>query len=194
VRLRVLLNNAGASTATNFTYRLEVASSSCANTYYTVPTSATLTNEEWVMDLSQYILDGSVTTNSSSLTDPAGQTFTAGESRVFANTTGPTSLTTAQFSEYEYAIRSTSRATTALLYCFRLTNAGASTNFTYIVQPQVTLTGGTRPQAGGSGVEVEGSGAAQSGGGQGGGSGSEGSGSVGSHSGGGAGGGGGDSG
>jgi hypothetical protein len=194
VRLRMLLNNAGGSTATNFTYRLEVASSSCANTYYTVPTGATLANEEWVMDLSQYILDGSVTSNSSSLTDPAGQTFTAGESRVFANTTGPTSLTTAQFSEYEYSIRSTSRATTNLLYCFRVTNAGVTTNFTYTAVPQVTLSGGLRPQAGGSNSEASGSGAAQVGGGQGGGAGSEGSGSGGSQSGGGAGGGGGDSG
>jgi hypothetical protein len=194
VRLRMLLNNAGGSTVTNFTYRLEVASSSCANTYYTVPTEATRENEEWVMDLSQYILDGSVTSNSSSLTDPAGQTFTAGESRVFANTTGPTALTSAQFSEYEYSIRSTSRATTDLLYCFRVTNAGVTTNFTYTAVPQVTLLGGLRPQAGGGNSEASGSGAAQTGGGQGGGAGSEGSGSGGSQSGGGAGGGGGDSG
>jgi putative component of membrane protein insertase Oxa1/YidC/SpoIIIJ protein YidD len=192
-RLRILVSNAGASSANNYNYRLEYASSSCTS-WTQVPTSALLANEEWVMDLSQYILDGSPTTNSSSLTDPGGKSFVAGESRVFANQTGATSITTTQFSEYEYSIRSTVNATAGLLYCFRLTNAGSITNFTYTVQPQITLTGGLHPQAGQGSSETNGSGAVHAGGALEGGNNSEGSGSGTVQTGGGAGGGGGDSG
>ncbi len=190
-RLRMLVNNAGSADGTNITYRLEYASSSCTS-WLAVPSYNTQTSQEWVMDLSQWVPDGAVTTNSSGLTDPGGQSFVAGQSRLLSNQSTALTLTSTQFTELEYALRSTSIAQTNLLYCFRLTNAGSITNFTYTVQPQMTLNPNARPQTGGGGIDTTGSGSSHTGGSSGGGSGTEGSGSGGSHSGGGSGGGGGD--
>jgi hypothetical protein len=193
-RLRMLVQNTGGA-ATTTPYLLEYASSSCAS-WYAVPTQATRSWQEWVMDLSQWVPDGAVTSNvTGGLTDPNAN-FVVGRVLLEANQTTALTLdsATSQFTENEYGIRSTSNAQTDLTYCFRMTNAGSATNFTYSVQPRVVINPNARPQSGGIGVEASGSGAVQVGGGQGGGGDGEGSGSGGSHSGGGAGGGGGDSG
>ena len=193
LRLRFVVSNAGSSDAANITYRLEYASSSCS-TFYAVPAWNTQTWEEWVMDLSGWVPDGAATTNNAGLTDPGGKSFVAGQVRVNANQTSALTLTSSQFTELEYSLRSTLQAQKNLLYCFRLTNAGSITNFTYTVQPQASLNPNPRPEFGGMGSEPTGSGSGVMGGSSGGGSGSEGSGSGTGVTGGGAGGGGGDSG
>jgi hypothetical protein len=175
-RLRFVMSNEGTASATGYTYRLEYASSSCT-AWSQVPTSANLANEEWVMDLSQYILDGAVTT--AQLSVPPGKSFVAGGAHVQANSSSAHTLTSSQYSEFEYGIRSTNNAQTGLLYCFRLTNAGSITNFTYTKQPQVTLSGSTRPTSGGSGLESFGTSTARGGGTRGGGGGLEGGGGSG---------------
>lgn len=100
---------------------------------------------------------------------PPSKTFVAGEARLFTNQTGAITLTTSQSTELEYGLRSTSYAQSGLLYCFRLSNAGSLTNFTYSVQPQATLNGNPRPQSGGTGSDPTGQGTPRVGGGQGGG-------------------------
>ncbi len=170
-RLRILLSNAGAGPSTNYMYRLEYASSSCS-AWYPVPQSATW--EEWQMDLSQYVLDAIATTDSSGLSNPGGKTFTPGYVKLAGNTTPQHTITSSQFTEHEYAFRSTNAVSTDTLYCFRLTNAGSTTNFTYTVRPEIMLRGGMRQEAGGpQNIESLGGGTLVTGGGQSGGGGAE---------------------
>jgi hypothetical protein len=192
-RLRFSVANTGAASASGITYRLEHASSSCS-AWYAVPSYNTQTTQEWVMEQSQWIPDGAATTHSSGMSVPAGKDFVPGLARLYTNQTSAHTLATTEYTEFEFAFRSTSFVTTNLTYCFRLTNAGSITNFSYVAEPRLVVNPGQRPQYGGGGSESSGVGAAHSGGGQGGGSGSEGSGSGGQQSGGGQGGGGGDSG
>ncbi len=194
-RLRILISNATAD-ATNVAYRLEYSSTSCA-VWTAVATNGGATTQEWVMDYSQYAPEGSATTHATGLTAPGGKSFVAGQLRVESNQTTATTLTSSQYSEFEYAFRSTAIAQTAVTYCFRLTNAGVTTNFVYSVQPQMTLSGAPRPQTGGGGSENNGTGVVRSGGSAGGGGaggGESGGGGGPPQGGGGAGGGGGDSG
>ena len=132
--------------------------------------------EEWQMDLSQYVTDGSVTTDSAGLTNPGGKSFTPGYNKLYDNTTPAITLSSTQFTEVEYSIRTTTSATANLTFCFRLTNAGSVANFTYTVTPQITIKGGARPESGGTGVETGGGGNPVSGGTPGGGSGAGGEG------------------
>ena len=162
-RLRLTVSNAGSADATNITYRLEYASSSCTS-WLPVPSYNTQTTEEWVTDLSGYLPEAAVTTHSSGMSVPPGKTFTSGEARLFINQTSAITLTTSQSTEIEYGIRSTSFVQSNILYCFRLTNAGSVTNFTYSAQPQVSLNPNPRPQYGGTGTELPGSGVAHAGG------------------------------
>jgi len=84
-----------------------------------------------------------------------------------------------RFTELEYSMRSTMFATPGANYCFRLTNAGSVSAFTYAFEPQASVTNTiVRPEAGGSslGGDGNGSGPIRSGGGNGGGGGGEGNG------------------
>lgn len=197
MRLRFLISNDGDGATTSIAYRPEYAQSPCASGWTTVPTAVALGSEHWVMDQSQYVLDASASTNvASGLTDPGGGSFVAGEARTVSNTTGGHALSTNQFTEHEFSLRSTINLSTGTVYCFRLTNSGSTYGFVYTVRPDISISGGSRPVTGGGNIESMGSGSMHGGGGQGGGSGAggEGGGSGGSHGGGGQGGGGGDSG
>ncbi len=188
-RLRFLLSNTGEGALFNVGYRLEHASSSCT-TWLPVQNSES-DGIHWVMDLSQYVSNASTSVDSVGLSNPASKTFKDGYVMTSANQTSLHNLLKTEFTEHEYSLRSTLSAETGLLYCFRLTNAGSPTGFTYSVQPQITLSSFNR-NSGDQSLEPVGSGPIQSGGGQGGGSGSEGGGSGGGQNGGGQGGGSGD--
>jgi hypothetical protein len=194
-RLRILVSNAGTGSATNIAYSIEYSSGACS-VWTALPSIAT--SQHWSLDLSPYLLDGASTTDSSALTNPGGKTFTPGFFRSYTNNAGPHTLTSSQFTEHEFSMKPTGNATMGGTYCFRLTNAGATTNFTYTVTPQITVySQSERPanQGGGGGStgETSGSGPAQGGGGAGGSGGGtgEGDGSGGGQGGGGGGGGGG---
>ena len=195
-RLRFLIDNSGPGSAAGYTYLLEHASSTCT-TWLSVPTSATLGNQHWVMDVSPHVADSGDTTHSSGMTSPGGS-FTAGYLQTANNQTSTHALPAGNYTELEYSVRSTSNITPGTLYCFRLTNGGSTTYFTYTVQPQITIQpNSSKPVGGGGGNgggEVNGNGAPVGGGGAGGGGGGEGSGGGPPAGGGGAGGGGGDSG
>ncbi len=171
-RLRFLLSNTGNGTATGYTYRLEHASTSCT-TWLPVPASAT--TEHWQMDASGNMLDNTATTDFfPGITNPSGKTFVAGAVKTTGNQTDAITLSSTQFTELEYSIRSTSLVTSGTTYCFRLTNAGSITNFAYTVQPQISVQPiSNRPTGGGEGSEPGGGGSPVSGGGAGGGGGGE---------------------
>jgi hypothetical protein len=177
IRLRFLINDT-ANSATGYTYRLETASSSCSA--WMQVASSTTGNPHWIMDTSSKVADGEATTDSSGLTNPAG-TFVPGYVMTQDSQTPAHSLTSGQFTELEYSIRSTANLSTNTVYCFRLTNAGVTTGFTFSQQPQITIPpiGTVRPKGGGggnAGGESSGSGPIVPGGSNGGGSSTDGSG------------------
>ncbi len=192
IRLRFLINDTSGS-ANSYNYRLETASSSCT-TWMQVASSNT-NNPHWIIDTSSQVADGEVTTDSSGLSNPAGS-FVSGYVMTQDSQTPALSLTSGQFTELEYSIRSTLNISTNTVYCFRLTNAGVTTGFTFSAQPQITIPtfAALRRQSGGAGNaggEGNGSGPIIPGGTTGGGGSTEGSGQGGGSSGGGSGGGGG---
>ena len=171
IRLRMSLSNTGAGPATGYNYRLEYASqaNSCS-TWTVVPTTAT--TEAWQMGGASNVADNIATTDSGGLTDPGGKTFHAGILRTSNAQTGAMTISQVQFSEIEYAIKSTANATSGQTYCFRVTNAGSTANFTYAVSPQISVSSIIfRPQGGGSSGPVESPSSAPSGSGTGGGTG-----------------------
>ncbi|HSE35348.1 MAG TPA: hypothetical protein VLB83_04465 [Candidatus Paceibacterota bacterium] len=188
-RLRVAVSNGGGVPASNITYRLEYASSSCSS-WIAVPSFNTQTTQEWVTDLSQWLPDGVATTHSSGMTVPPGKSFVAGQAKLHTNQTSAHTLSASEYTELEYALRSTSFAQSNLLYCFRVTNAGSASGFSYQVRPELTLNPNFRPQTGGAGTEAIGAGSQRNNGQNSGGSGTESSGSGSTTTGGGAGGGG----
>ena len=109
-------------------------------------------NEHWVMDLSSNLSNGGATSNIDALTEPGGKSFVAGYAQTSGNQTSAHTLTNAQFSEFEYAVRSTANVTVGTTYCFRLTHAGVDTNFAYTQEPRVAVSAIVdRPQGGGGG-------------------------------------------
>ena len=145
-RLRIQISNAGASSSGSVLYRLEVSQAnpaSCAAATYTRVDLST----HWNMVASTEFADGDPTSNITGLTKPGGKTFVAGELKeddvgIDDQTLGVT-LSTTEFTEIEYAVQATASATDGALYCFRLTDQGTTTNFTYTEAKygQVTLDG-----------------------------------------------------
>ncbi len=140
VRLRIAIANTGTTTG-NYNYRLEFGekSTTCSaiSSWTQVPASAT--TEAWEMYNTTNLTDGSATTNvSGGLTD-ANSSFVAGEQKDTSAQTGNISLTNTQFTEIEYSIIATENAGNNSTYCFRLTNAGSTTYFTYDYYPEATI-------------------------------------------------------
>ena len=78
---------------------------------------------------------GTTDENNSFLTPNGGQRETTSQ-------TGNLTVYNNKFVEAEYAIQALAAATDSGVYCFRLTNAGSATNFTYTKYPEVTLAAG----------------------------------------------------
>lgn len=136
MRLRFEVSNEGSASASLTTYRLEYGtlSTTCSaiGSWTAVPVSPTTEHFDIEPD-SNGISDGSATTNvtiGGGLTDE-NTTFVAGEFKDTGNTTSGISLTTSQYTEIEYALQANSNAVDNTTYCFRLTNAGSTTNFRY---------------------------------------------------------------
>lgn len=139
-RLRLQVKNDNGSGA-SYTYRLEygVKSTTCdaISSWTAVPD--TPGSEAWSMIDSSYFSNGDSTTNVSGISDPSGFSFTAGKINDTSNQTASISLTGSQFTEMEYAVQATSNAVGGQTYCFRVTNAGATTNFTYSSYPEASI-------------------------------------------------------
>ena len=134
-RVRIEISNQGANPSGSVLYRLEVsdAPTSCvaATNWIRVESSA-----EWNMVTSTHFADADPTINvASGLTD-GNTTFVAGELKEFFDGTDDDQtsgiiLSTTEFTEIEYAIQATSSAVVGVPYCFRLTAAGSTTDFSY---------------------------------------------------------------
>jgi hypothetical protein len=160
-RIRFLLSGTG--TSNNYTYQLEQSSSTCT-IWIAVPSTNT-NSTHWVADLSEYFLNGAASTNNATLSDPVGKSFVASFAESGSTLAPAISLTSSQFTELEYTIKSTANVTPNTTYCFRVTNAGDASKITYTQTPQISvLPGSARPVSGGSSTEGSGSGPIESGG------------------------------
>jgi len=140
-RLRMEISNEGTLSSSSITYRLEygLLATTCDAivTWTAVPSTAT--TERFEMFNSTNLTDGNATTNvAGGLTDE-NTSFVAGQVKDTGNQTTGITLTASEFTEIEYSIKVTSNATAGQEYCFRLTNAGSTTNFTYSLYPQLTI-------------------------------------------------------
>ena len=136
-RVRIEISNEGTASSGSVLYRLEVSQAdptTCdagGNTWTRIDTST-----DWNMVASTYYADADPTTNiNPGLTDE-NTTFVAGEMKEFFDGTDDDQtsgiiLSTTQFTEIEYAVQATASATNTATYCFRLTDAGTATDFTY---------------------------------------------------------------
>ncbi|PJE64279.1 MAG: hypothetical protein COU90_03620 [Candidatus Ryanbacteria bacterium CG10_big_fil_rev_8_21_14_0_10_43_42] len=146
-RLRFVINNSGA-VATTTRYQLEYATSTIAgytscsalSTWVPVADAASSTSYAWKMSPTGNLYNGHTasTTNNANLTDPAGQTFVAGEMADITNRMASTSLSATAFTELEWAIEATSEAD-GDSYCFRATNADDATGFVYTQYPRISM-------------------------------------------------------
>ena len=135
-RVRIEISNEGTASSSSVLYRLEVSQANpttCddgGNTWTRIDTST-----HWNMMASTHFADADPTTNIDPGLFDENTTFFAGEMKedgagIDDETLGIT-LSTSQFTEIEYAIQAAASATSGATYCFRLTDAGTATDFTY---------------------------------------------------------------
>jgi hypothetical protein len=138
IRLRIEVSNEGYATATSTTYRIQYGqkSTDCASigTWTDIPTSPT--TEHFTITDSTYLTDASSTTNQLTAENT---TFVAGQFKDSGNQASGISLTTSQYTEIEYTLQANNNSANGNNYCFRLTNAGSTTNFTYSQYPELTV-------------------------------------------------------
>ena len=160
VRLRLEISNEGTAAAAQQRFRLEygLRATTCgAITAWSPVGDSGSTTPAWALVSSPFLPNNASTTNfAGSLTDENG-TFTSGQGKTIDNQMVGITLTgnptTGNFTELEYAIQSSAAVSANDVYCFRVTNAGSSANFTFTVFPQVTI---TVPTVGGGGAGTAG--------------------------------------
>ena len=146
IRVRFLVANQGGSSSGPVNYQLEMAeTATCGSGSYSAVPGTASSGEHWEIVDSSYINDGQSTFNiDPGLTDPVTGNFTNGELRDDnSNTTGAIDLAAGDFTEIEFAIKTTDYATNGGTYCFRLydsTNGAALGPST--AYAQVTLASG----------------------------------------------------
>ena len=134
-RLRFTIANRGWTRGAGPQFLIEFAqTATCsAGTYAAVPTG---TGSDWQVVDSTNITDGNTTTNQ--LTS-ANAFFKAGYVKDTANQTAALTLSSEEFTEIEYSIQANSSALDGGSYCFRLSDAGSTSTFSYSVYPRVTI-------------------------------------------------------
>lgn len=146
-RLRVEITNAG-GTIKSFSaqqFRLEQAASSTTCAAISTWSDLGSATGTWAMATTTNLTNGTDTTNiatstNGSVTD-ANRTFVTpnGGVRTSSSTTGNVSVPSDSFVELEYSVKPLASSTANGIYCFRVTNAGSPTNFTYTQYPQATV-------------------------------------------------------
>lgn len=140
-------------------FRIEYAalSGSCAGSSYT---DVGAVGGDWDMASSQLTEAGNTTNiaiGSGGVTDENSTFLSAnGGQRETASQTGSLSLDSNSFVELEYAIQALPAATDGGTYCFRLTNAGATTNFVYSKYATTTIASGGNAAPTASGLTLNG--------------------------------------
>lgn len=142
-RLRLEVSNEGATTSLGTVFQLEygVAAPTCTDT--TLWTDVAAGGDEWRMEDSLNLVNGSDTTNISAgnggVTDEATTFLTPnGGVRDTESKTGAVNVGTNEFIELEYSIAAEATAVDGETYCFRVTNQGQEISF-YEIYPSVTI-------------------------------------------------------
>lgn len=135
-RLRFGISNEGSfdSAPTNYQVQYGEKTTTCAAV--TIWNSLPL---EWKISNSSNINDGEASTDSSGITNE-NTNFKAGEIKDVSAQTSAYTLSSSEFTEIEYSLEADVSASEKT-YCFRLTNAGATTQFNYVKYPEVSITG-----------------------------------------------------
>jgi hypothetical protein len=150
VRLRIAISNQAASVSRK-AYQLEYAQGACTS-WTPVPRLVDTTNQAWRIEPSRTVADNTLTTHSTYISAPNGKTFTQGRLQAFNSASYPVTLGSNEYTELEYSLRSTGSITPYIPYCFRVTNVGDFSDFTYLITPQITVIPATyRHQSGGGG-------------------------------------------
>ncbi len=140
IRLRLEVSNEGTATASSIQFALEYGANpgACAD----ISSWTTLRNTSEAAGADDW---GLVNTANVAHKDPTtdvsvggglsneNDTFVAGQFMSLTNLTDPITATTTEFTELEYGLWAEEGATDGGGYCFRLTNDGSITNFTYVV-------------------------------------------------------------
>ena len=168
IRIRISISNA---TAPANNYQYGIAYSTAQSGPWTIVSSTSTSPYHWVMDASTNLAtstgngEGSSTFDLVGLSNPGGKTFTSGQVRHQMSTTTAISLSSSEFTELEYSIKSTANIAVGTPYYFRITNNGDASVFVYSQYPTITVSASAaRPIGGGSGSEGGGGGSQQGGG------------------------------
>ncbi len=150
-RLRLEISNTG-GTIKSFSsqqFRLEqgLLSTTCSAISSWVDLSAT--TGTWAMATTTNLTDGAnttnITTSTGGVSDGNNKFITPnGGVKTTSSQTASISVPSDSFVELEYAIKPLASSTPGGTYCFRLTNAGSATNFSYLQYPQATLSAGAQ--------------------------------------------------
>jgi len=140
IRLRFAISNEGSFDSDPAQYRIEYGEklTSCSGiaSWVALPSDS---SQHWQIADSANLTDGEATTNNAGLTDE-NINFIAASAHDATNQTAAIILTSDDFTEIEYSIKATDNSTDSD-YCFRLTNTGATDNFTYTVYPEIAVVG-----------------------------------------------------
>jgi len=129
-----------------YAFRLEygVKSTTCgAIGAWTTVAATDAGSEHWAMRASDNFINEAVTTNVSGGLADGETTFVSGRMMDTASTTPVIALAVGEFTEVEYSIAPTSDATGGGNYCFRLTDGGAATAFTFSTYAEASIYSGT---------------------------------------------------
>lgn len=150
VRLRLEITNTGGSQL-NYTtqqFRLEygLKSSTCAaiGTW----TDVGAVNGDWDMSDSTNLTEAGNTTNiavSTGGVSDGSNAFISSNAGVkdTSSQLSAISIPSDSFLEMEFSVKALTAATDGGTYCFRVTNAGSTSSFSYSAYPQATITGGS---------------------------------------------------
>ena len=149
VRLRIEISNEGGTKLGYSTqqFRLEYGLKSTTCAAIASWTDVGAVAGDWDMYDSSNLTEGNNTTNiavsAGGVTDE-NHTFISSNAGVKDTSSTVTALNVSseQFIELEYSIQALSAATDGGVYCFRVTNAGSATNYSYSSYPQATLAAG----------------------------------------------------
>ena len=146
IRVRIEITNAGGTifsySAQSFQLQYGLLSTTCSA--ISSWTTVGATGSVWSMFNSTNLTDGANTTNIATSTGgvaDANHTFIVANAGVKTTTSTVASISVPSdsFIEMEFDIDALTSSTPGDTYCFRLTNAGSATNFTYSQYPQATV-------------------------------------------------------
>ncbi len=141
IRLRFEITNGGTLTSAPAEYRLEYGkkTTDCASIagWTALPADS---SQHWRVIDSTYLTDNDPTTDVVSGLTNENYSFTAGYVKDGGNQTPAITLAGNEFTEIEYTIKATGNAEDSD-YCFRLTDAGSTADFTYAIYPEASIRG-----------------------------------------------------